>query len=226
MSEKKLTDWTLGEVMELCKGRTGTHACAGCPMESEMEHDYCRLADVTWPDHWEIPMPNSCKPTPDGEDKNATTTDIPVTDVPATGKPRLCGLLNVDVGEPFKFSTPNREYGKAYIAEDGVIWTETVTGYTHKVGGNSVCWIINHPQTIKKLPPKPKLTEAEISICKAMGAKWVSRDCMSINVELWTEKPEEEKNSREVWYQGTTMVAHVVATLFPSISPRDCVEVP
>ena len=84
--------------------------------------------------------------------------------------------------------------------------------------------ILNHPEHIIRFP---RLTEAEKAICKALGAKWVSRDngteysC----VEMWKEKPKED--SIGTYYYdigGNTRIAAVFRNdMFFSIKPGDCI---
>ena len=75
---------------------------------------------------------------------------------------------------------------------------------------------------------KPHLTEAELAICKALGAKWVSRDGEGYNymgvVKLWREKPQ-MGNSPCYYLTAGTYIATCELNCFPSLSPGDCVNV-
>ena len=90
------------------------------------------------------------------------------------------------------------------------------------VQGDVVCWAINHPESIIRVP---RLTEKELAICKAHGAKWVSRGALgSKTVVLWDEKPECFDDGTF----GSTDTAHKLAriyTRFESIHPGDLIPV-
>lgn len=72
-----------------------------------------------------------------------------------------------------------------------------------------------------------ELTEAELAICKVLGAKWVSRDDEGYEhtgVRLWTEKPQKENRP----YYHTTVgkyIAFCELGCFPSLKAGDCVNV-
>lgn len=69
------------------------------------------------------------------------------------------------------------------------------------------------------------LTKPELAICKAVGAKWVSRGALGIkSVVLWDEKPECFDDGTF----GSTDTAHKLAriyTRFESIHPGDLIPV-
>ena len=76
-----------------------------------------------------------------------------------------------------------------------------------------------------ELGSAPRLTEAELAIMLATGARWVSRDGNSANrVDLWTARPGQKVDRI---YAGTEdeFLARVTCTLFPSVKPGDCIEV-
>ncbi len=127
-------------------------------------------------------------------------------------KPRLAEVLGVDVGERFKMGCfPEL----VYITEDGDLVS---------TGSGAICskWMtdaINHPESIIRAP---RLTEAEMAICKAVGARWVTRnDTLCSDVYLWAEKPEKRDN---VYSGEATNLAIVRDELFPSVESGDCIE--
>lgn len=79
--------------------------------------------------------------------------------------------------------------------------------------------IINHPESIIRLP---RLTEQEIAIMRAVGAKWVSlsRNAKNERVILWQDKPEMSKNG--IFY-GAISIAYLNTALFPSVKPGECI---
>lgn len=140
-------------------------------------------------------------------------------------KPRICDVLGVEVGEEFTFPYPNRTYDRVFVKENGQIWERVDrTGNTHKLGGAAVCWLINHTDSIRKYH---MLTEKETEMCRAIGAKWVSRgtaaDIDVCFVKLWTEKPELCKSQ---YFHMGGYVGKIVVDLFPSVCPGACLEVP
>lgn len=73
---------------------------------------------------------------------------------------------------------------------------------------------------------KPCLTEAELAICKAAGAKWVSIDDDGGDVELWDEEPYKENGTYNIGYPPSPFgLARIASGLFPSLNPGDCVNV-
>ena len=69
----------------------------------------------------------------------------------------------------------------------------------------------------------PGLTEPELTICKAVGAKWATRDYSSDDppVVLWANEPQRAIKI----YMGCDYIASVRPNLFPSLKPGDCVNV-
>ena len=75
---------------------------------------------------------------------------------------------------------------------------------------------------------KPKLTEQELAICKALGARWVSRnECNYDNVNLWEIEPTKSVNTspRQYIARNGSLLAAVNVCLFPSLNPGDCINV-
>lgn len=84
-----------------------------------------------------------------------------------------------------------------------------------------ISYAINHPESIIRAP---RLTDPEIAIMRAVGAKWVSRNentRLYVRVTLWAEKP--EKSEKGVFY-GDGSLACVNTELFPSVHPGDCIS--
>ena len=131
-------------------------------------------------------------------------------------KPRLAKVLGVEVGEPFK------------VRDSDGGWDGDVVFYINEYGkfisgiapGSSIalCCAIQHPESIIRTP---HLTEPELAICKAVGAKWVSRDKESDSVDLWGVKPIKKCGFYKV--NGEYPIATVRDDLFPSVKPGDCI---
>ena len=73
-----------------------------------------------------------------------------------------------------------------------------------------------------------KLTQREMEICKAIGAKWVSRDgknCYtSDSVDAWTERPEAQIRGSFWTRSGVcTRLACFDGSLFPSVQNGECI---
>ncbi len=85
---------------------------------------------------------------------------------------------------------------------------------------NVVCAITASEWDLKEAP---RLTEPEIAIMRAVGAKWVSFDTNSIDeiVILWWNKPDKDGNGD--FSSPISVLATVTAELFPSVKPGDCI---
>ena len=87
---------------------------------------------------------------------------------------------------------------------------------------------------IIEVEDKPRLTEQELAICKALGAKWVSREKYSKPyvqdfVLLWQTAPSRstiDENEHEIaTHFSGIIIASVSSTLFPSVGEGDLVNV-
>lgn len=75
-----------------------------------------------------------------------------------------------------------------------------------------------------------RLTPQELKICRAIGAKWISKDRSSgeigvTTVDLWKKKPEGEKCGSMHVYRNHdgSQIAAISDSLFPSVKPGDCI---
>ena len=100
-------------------------------------------------------------------------------------KPRLAEVLGVEVGQKWRVVCPEEDINsvEVWLNEKGHLIGETLVA-----GSVILCAAINHPESIIRAP---RLTEPEIAIMRAVGAKWVSRDdnCDDGSVDLWGAKP-------------------------------------
>lgn len=128
-------------------------------------------------------------------------------------KPRIAEVLGVEVGERFRIVGGDFDTVEFYIQEDGEPST-----YVHA----ALPYAINHPESIIRTP---RLTEPEIAIMRAVGARWVSRDPRSESqVELYSEKPEYRADGEFVPQSGKKCVAIIYdAERFPSVKPGECI---
>ena len=149
--------------------------------------------------------------------KAEALTAISATDTDAARKPRLAEMLGVEVGEKFKVLRNGLEYD-CVVGQDGA----------PKGTAWEVIYAINHPESIIRAP---RLTEAELAICKAVGVKWVSKNKYGARrVTLWDEKPifdegmfsipEDDEHSVTIG-----VIGRISDVLFPSVKPGDCIEV-
>ncbi len=71
-----------------------------------------------------------------------------------------------------------------------------------------------------------RLTEPEIAIMRAVGAKWVSRDKGFDDVYLWSDKPKVSKDYEEYYIPSNPgdCISSTQARLFPSVKSGDCIE--
>lgn len=140
-------------------------------------------------------------------------------DIIVPGKPRLAEALGVEEDKPWAYPG----IGGIFRIHNGFRQRKFPDGQWGDIADEvELTIIINHPDRIIRTI----LTDPEISIMRAVGAKWVSLagpPTDAVRVELWTEKPE---HSQFGTYIGQGSVARVNADLFPSIKPGDLVEVP
>lgn len=143
-----------------------------------------------------------------------TTLDDTPTEKSVKQKPRLAEVLGVEVGETFKVEGVSVRF---FIGEDGM--PKIYDGDSGlDVEGMDIYKAINHPDRIVRAP---RLTEPEIAIMRAVGAKWVSRDDDSVIVRLWDEKPERCNGKHETPF---ACVGTIIPRLFPSVKPGDLIE--
>lgn len=152
-------------------------------------------------------------------------TDVFDKDKNVPGKPRLAEVLGVEKGQKFRvdgFKSNRGEYIFFEITDNGFDYEPK--GATEIGHAYALIDAINHPELIIRAP---RLTEPEIAIMRAVGAKWVSRDtyCDDGSVELWGKKP---------WYvdgmYDSIDVGGLIATIhnseiFPSVHPGECIAV-
>ena len=134
-------------------------------------------------------------------------------------KPRLAEILGVEVGEKFRVSPCSCYF---LIRPDGDPTSEK--SGLEKV--QELAWIIkaiNHPESIIRAP---RLTEPELTICKVVGAKWVSRNNEEVWARLWSTKPEFEEDGLHYRSNGAILLALANGIMFPSVHPGDLIEVP
>ena len=128
-------------------------------------------------------------------------------------KPRICEMLGVEVGERFNV------YGNCldwHVDEKGHV----VSDDDKRCVDDVIYLAINHPESIIRAP---RLTEAEMAICKAVGGKWVSRDKEEVWARLWNAKPEFELDGLHYRSDEAFLLALVDGNMFPSVNCGDCI---
>lgn len=146
------------------------------------------------------------------------------------GKPSICEILGVEAGERFwvKEGTEEpKEEDAIYIADDGMAcWSVNKIGTGIFEPHRMVLYAVQHPESLIR---KPRLTKEELEICRALGAKWVSRDDELgdvVNVDIWDDKPEKSSDGSYMAYKKDTLhIAGINFKIFPSIKPGDCINV-
>lgn len=188
---KPIEDWTLSEVQEYCKNRED---CKDCIFYNENVWD-CRV--YTIPNEWKL-----SKIKPENSEEACEST-----------KPHLAEILGVEVGE--RFHIAGSEGKTFWVTDKGYFETDP----PHFSGSSFLLMdAINHPEKIAR---NTRLTEAELAICKAVGAKWVSRNQIGMDaLHLWDKKPSGDRN----FYNGDARsLATVAESFFPSLKPGDCI---
>lgn len=70
------------------------------------------------------------------------------------GKPRICDILDVEVGERFGFDYLHKNYDACCVDAEGNVIEMWNTWKVHKVESGAVCWIVNHPDCIIRYKPR------------------------------------------------------------------------
>lgn len=135
--------------------------------------------------------------------------------------PGLTGLLGVEEDEEWRYP----ECAGLYRVHNGVreYWDEN-NGWLYCDCEEDLVKIIAHPESIIRLP---RLTEPEIAIMRAVGAKYVSSLDHEV-VALWGDKPTFDADIKDGWdytfsFKAEHLIAGVSASLFPSMKPGDCI---
>lgn len=68
----------------------------------------------------------------------------------------------------------------------------------------------------------PKLSKQEVELCKAVGAKWISRGYKSKEVSLWKSKPLLIRGDKSVI---GLFITDMNANLFPNVKPETIIKV-
>lgn len=136
-------------------------------------------------------------------------------------KPRLAELLGVEVGQKWRVVCPEEGIDSAEV------WLNKkghLAGRTFGAGSAILCAAINHPECIVRVP---KLTEAELAICKAIGAKYVTRNGDGCYVFLWREKPEHKEFFGDAAFYSPkgspSLICSIEPSIFPSVRPGRCI---
>lgn len=72
-----------------------------------------------------------------------------------------------------------------------------------------------------------RLTPEELEICRALEAKWVSRDgsCEGEVVHLWSSEPKQDEDGDYLYSSDNAPIAAVFKGIFKSINRGDCINV-
>ena len=127
-------------------------------------------------------------------------------------KPRLAVLWDVEVGEPFTIVHKGREFTDLTLSQEGYVLGD-VPIYV-------IFDAINDPDRVYK---QVRLTEAELAICKALGAKWLTKsNRFALNaVHMWSQKPEERINGE--FYGDDIWIGCVNGALMRSVHYGACI---
>ena len=113
------------------------------------------------------------------------------------GKPRICEVLGVEVGEVFTADTPYGQFKRCFVDEEGQILNTGIT---------VLCYIINHPDRIIRKPP---WTEQEVEFARLFKAA-----CKNV---VWIQRNDEKTL---VWVvEHSNEEYRLPFRLFPSIQP-------
>lgn len=136
-------------------------------------------------------------------------------------KPRLCEILGVEAGERFRV--------KGY---DGVLSMNTDGTFNVLEGEQTGAsrYLLMALEDPSRVIHQKRLTEKEFAICKAVGAKYVSKDSSNEytddTIDLWAGKP--HLDEFKVFYSSDfdeDWLGKLREDLFPSVEHGDCLEV-
>lgn len=180
---------------------------------------------------WSCKLPNAInKTTPDGKccaqyaTKNQLET-LAIMGYEVIEDDTVAGNTNV----PANSDKPLSEWTLGEVKQYCVEHTKTSDkDYDMVCAGckfNTVC-SINADEW--QLCEKPVLTEDELTICRALGAKWVSREeDWPYTVMLWDTQPKVAEYQGKKSYEGRIGEPLVIADIrpdkFPSVKPGDCI---
>jgi len=68
------------------------------------------------------------------------------------GRPRICDILDVEVGEWFRIHYPKGTTNPLYINAEGLVERTSGKDRNRKNIGNSIAWAIEHPESVEKVP--------------------------------------------------------------------------
>lgn len=129
-------------------------------------------------------------------------------------RPRICEVLGVEVGEPFSIDGYPTDYGMVQVCEDGKIRRRCadeireVTGMEvgHKIGANTLYYLLNHPDRILR---KPRWTAEEVEFATLFKGA-----CKHI---VWIKRSDEKTL---IWRTELSKEEYRLPfRLFPSILP-------
>lgn len=128
--------------------------------------------------------------------------------------PLIAKELGVEIGEEFKISNKPVIYK---LTEDGLIGIHSNSIYNYC---NTFLELINGTWKIEKLPPKPKLTEAEKVILENLTKeyKYIARD-NSGTLYIYDNKP--KKDGGNVWFSYNYNYFDLFQHLFQFIKWED-----
>ena len=138
-------------------------------------------------------------------------------------KSRLAEILGVEEDEEWTATYLPETSGSVYRVHSGR------RQYKLKDGGWSDCHveedlscIINHPENVVHIP---RLTEAELAICKYVGAKWVSKDKIRDDggASLWRKKPDYWDELYDSEESDALIATFFDKDVFSNVHPGDCI---
>jgi len=140
--------WTSTGTSETCRQCGGTGIVYGMVVGDVVEGMCCDCAHGG-------PCCSPDENTNCADRKEDGTCWVPYTKEEANmGKPRICEVLGVEVGEVFTADTPYGQFKRCFVDEEGQILN---------TGTNVLCYIINHPDRIIR---KPRFIQQEVERAK------------------------------------------------------------
>lgn len=139
----------------------------------------------------------------------------------------IMGFEVIDDGTPQKEKNPFHDIGSmtlAHAKEYCFQWRHSHQAPCEKTGcelrRRHICMDCVHEWDFDRLTPE------ELEICKALGAKWITRSLESEHFcSLWSIKPSFDKIESHYFTGVEGYVATISSNKFPSVKPGDCINV-
>lgn len=206
-SNLPLNQWTIQDIIDICWNHK---YCSDCIFYNGVSNQGCKFLSTN-PQGWARVLNLIV-------DHKLDTSVVNISE--ETPKSFLANLLGVNDDQEFEF----RGQGLYRIHEGKRQYKLSNTNWSDS---NNESTLVEMIQDASKITRLPHLTDAELSVCKVIGGRWVSCDLRHDEhplVCVWNIRPIIDKEGR--YYQEDAWpIAQLDADLFPSVRLGDCIEI-